>query len=287
VTWLDDHDVFSPQTPEAGFDTWRAFGPSVVEDADGGLRMWYSGHDGSTARVLAAYQPGGRSWQRLGIAIDAGFSGETDAYGVESPSVVRTFGGLLMAYAGSDGGDTRLHMATSVDGSEWRAHGTFLQREAPDAVGATHPCLVVTGSRWWLFYAGYDGRANGRAAAILAAVSDNGASWDRLGPVLEPAEGELAVSEPCVLVARRRFVMLYVVETETRVAIELAMSTDGLSWQRQGRLRPDDHDLPDVRSPCALRLQDHTVRLWYAARDRAGKAGAYRLRVSDYRGPVW
>jgi predicted GH43/DUF377 family glycosyl hydrolase len=275
------------QTHEAGFDRWRAFGPSVLEDADGGLLMWYSGHDGSTARILAACQPCGRSWQRLGVAIDAGCAGDTDAYGVESPSVVRTVGGLLMAYAGSDGGDTRLHMATSVDGLRWSGHGTFLQRGAPDAVGATHPCLVVTGSRWWLFYSGYDGSRNGRAAAILAAVSDNGASWDRLGPVLEPGEGELAVTEPCVLVTRRRFVMLHAVEDEVGVAIELAMSVDGMSWQRQGRLRPDDDDVPDVRSPCALRLHDHTVRLWYAARDRADDADAYRLRVTDCLGPAW
>src|SRR5690606_18568793 len=146
----------------------RSFRPSVLEDDDGMLRMWYSGHDGSTGRILEAVQQSGQPFRRLGISIDAGAWGESDAYGVEAPSVVRTPRGFLMAYAGSDGADTRLHMAASDDGHRWDALGTFMQRGEPDAVGATHPSLVVTGERWWLFYAGYDGSHDGRRAVILA-----------------------------------------------------------------------------------------------------------------------
>jgi predicted GH43/DUF377 family glycosyl hydrolase len=97
-----------------------------------------------------------------------------------------------MAYAGSDGADTRLHMATSTAGLHWDAKGTFMSRGEHDAVGATHPCLVV-GNHWRLFYAGYDGTENGRRARILAAVSANGDSWDRFGTIMVPQSGELAV----------------------------------------------------------------------------------------------
>ncbi|HVN11283.1 MAG TPA: hypothetical protein VMT69_04255, partial [Kineosporiaceae bacterium] len=117
---------------------------------------------------------------RTGVAIDTGFAGPTDTFGVDAPCVVRTQAGYLMLYGGSDGPDTRLHVATSRDGVVWEPHGTIMQRGKEDAVGATHPSLVTT-NRWWMYYAGYDGSDNGRHAVILAAVSDTGASWDRVG----------------------------------------------------------------------------------------------------------
>jgi hypothetical protein len=44
---------------------------------------------------------------------------------------------------------------------------------------------VNTGARWWLFFSGYDGTSDSRRAEVLAAVSASGASWDRVGTVLE------------------------------------------------------------------------------------------------------
>jgi predicted GH43/DUF377 family glycosyl hydrolase len=265
----------------------RAFGPSVVEEDDGTLRMWYSGHDGSTSRILEAVQRPGGLWERRGVSIDVGFAGESDAYGVESPSVVFTPGGYLMAYAGSDGADTRLHMAASSDGRLWKPLGTFMQREEADAVGATHPCLVVTSQRWWLFYSGYDGSENGRRAAILAAVSDSGASWDRLGPVLEPGRDELAVFEPWVVLSQRRFSMFYVSDDGRRPAIQMATSKDGLSWDRRGITLPgsgDDVDTLEERSPCVLRLRDGTLQLWFAGRPTGDASAASRLCSATFAG---
>ena len=91
--------------------------------------------------------------------------------------MVKTPGGYLMVYAGFDGDVTRLHMATSLDGRQWVGQGTIMQRGPEDAVGASHPCLVMAGERWWLFFTGYDGSKNNRRAAVLAAVSQSGASW--------------------------------------------------------------------------------------------------------------
>jgi predicted GH43/DUF377 family glycosyl hydrolase len=283
---LDGQMVFGPDAT-ADLESARAFGPSVVEEDDGTLRMWYTGHDGSTSRILEAVQRPGQSWERLGLSIDAGLSGESDAYGVESPSVVFTPGGYLMAYAGSDGANTRLHMATSPDGRFWEPLGTFIQREDADAVGATHPCLVVTGERWWLFYAGYDGSGNGRRAAILAAVSDSGSSWDRVGPVMEPGRDELAVFEPWVVMSQRRFSMFYVSDDARRPAIQMATSEDGISWDQRGLMLPgsgDDVDTLEERSPCVLRLRDGALRMWFASQPTGDVSAAYRLCSATFSG---
>jgi predicted GH43/DUF377 family glycosyl hydrolase len=284
MSWTRHRAVLTGSGPWADLDRLRSFRPSLLEADDGTLRMWYSGHDGSTGRILEAVQEPGQPWRRLGISIDAGSSGASDAFGVEAPSVVPTPGGYLMAYAGSDGAETRLHMATSVDGHRWQAQGTFMQRGEPDAIGATHPCLVVTGERWWLFYSGYDGSDNGRRAAIMAAVSPNGASWDRVGPVLEPARDEVAVSEPWVLVRHRHFTMFYVSEAGARAAIDMATSDDGVTWDLRGTtLAPGDvgDDSGRVQSPSAMHLSDGRLRLWYATHMAGDPADGYHLWSAD------
>jgi len=135
VSWTCHREVLTGSRQLAALDRLRAFRPSVLEEADGTLRMWYSGHDGSTGRILEAAQQPGQPWERVGISIDAGSSGESDAYGVEAPSVVRTPVGFLMAYAGSDGAEIRLHMASSDDGHRWEAQGTFMRRvRSPSAM---------------------------------------------------------------------------------------------------------------------------------------------------------
>jgi predicted GH43/DUF377 family glycosyl hydrolase len=285
--WHLDGQILPGTEGTADLESARAFGPSVVEEDDGTLRMWYTGHDGSTSRILEAVQHPGRPWERRGVSIDAGLTGESDGYGVESPSVVFTPGGYLMAYAGSNGADTRLHMASSPDGRLWEPLGTIIDAEEDDAVGATHPCLVVTGERWWLFYAGYDGFDNGRRAAILAAVSDSGSTWDRLGPVLEPVGGELALFEPWVVMSQRRFSMFYVSDDASRPAIQMATSEDGISWDRRGLTLPgsgDDVDPLEERSPCVLRLRDGTMRLWFATHPTGDVSAAYRLCSATFTG---
>ena len=287
--WHLDGQILPDSGPASDLDSLRAFGPSVVEEDDGTLRMWYSGHDGSTSRILEAVQPPGRPWERRGVSVDVGLAGESDAYGVESPSVVFTPGGYLMAYAGSDGAETQLHMAGSADGRRWEPLGTFMQREQADAVGATHPCLLVTGRQWWLFYAGYDGSENGRRATILAAVSESGSSWDRVGPVLEPGGDEIALLEPWVVMSHRRFSMFFVSDDGRRSAIQMATSEDGVSWYRRGNTLPgsgDDVDTLEERSPCLLRLRDGSLRLWFASRPAGDVSGAYRLCSANFTGDV-
>ena len=277
-----------PSGPDASLEELRAFAPSVLVEDDGTSRLWYSGHDGSTGRILEAVQPPGRPWERLGISVDAGLAGTSDLYGVESPSVVATPEGYRMVYAGSDGLETQLHMATSVDGHAWVPEGTFMDRDDADAVGATHPSLVLSGDDWWLFYSGYDGTGNGRRASILAAISSSGEKWDRLGPVLEPQGAELAVSEPWIVAFHRRFSMFYVSDGDQEPAgsaIHLATSEDGVSWARRGVTlegSPGTGDGLAVRSPCVARLPDGTLRLWYAGRPNGDVTAGYRLWSVDF-----
>jgi predicted GH43/DUF377 family glycosyl hydrolase len=156
VDWIREGEVSLPRAPGEP-DSLRAWRPWVLEEADGTLRMWYTASDGTTSRILTVVRRPGGTWGRAAMAIDPGFAGDSDSYGAESPCVVKTPGGYLMVYGGFDGEVGRLHMATSDDSHRWDSQGTIMQRGPEDAGGANHPCLLMTGERWWLFYTGYPG----------------------------------------------------------------------------------------------------------------------------------
>lgn len=261
-------------------DALRAWRPWVVEEPDGTLKMWYSGSDGTSSRILFAVRSPGGAWERRGAVVEPGFAGDDDSYGAESPCVVKTPGGYLMIYGGFDGEVTRLIAATSNDTGEWVSQGTILQRGPEDARSATDPCLVITAERWWLFFTAHSDSQGGGHPSLVAAVSETGASWDRLGPVLEPEAGEVTISHPCVVDIARTFWMLYASEDAAETSIALATSSDGMSWNRRGTvLAPGDHGpgTRSVHSPCAVKLQDGSLRMWYAAIREKDQELGYRI----------
>jgi predicted GH43/DUF377 family glycosyl hydrolase len=284
VDWIREGDLFSEGGP-GDPDSLRALRPWVIEEGDGVLRMWYSGSDGVTTRILEAVQRGDEPWERLGVNLAPGLTGDSDGYGVESPCVVRVPSGYLMAYGGFDGEMTRLHMATSPDGRRWESQGTILQRGAEDLAGANHPCLVPTGERWWLFYTGYMGQGTVSRGAILGAVSQTGASWDRVGPVLGPVGSETVASHPCVLDIEREFAMFYAADRGREVSIALATSPDGVTWDRRGAVLDasgEESDEVAVHTPCVLRSRDGSLRIWFAALARGDRDAAYRIRSARF-----
>ena len=222
------------------------------------------------------------------MAIDAGSAGDSDSYGAESPCVVKTPGGYLMAYGGFDGEISRLHMATSSDADRWDAHGTIMQRGPEDRGGANHPCLLITGERWWLFYAAYPGSGGGQRSELVAAVSQTGASWDRVGEILVPERGEVAVSHPCVLEVSRTFYTFFASDDGGSIRIELATSSDGLSWDRRGTILEPEGWGPDgsnAHTPCVVRFHDGSVAMWYAGTPVGDEELAYRICSARFPGP--
>jgi predicted GH43/DUF377 family glycosyl hydrolase len=287
VEWIREGEVpFGSGLEES--DDLRAWRPSVLEEPDGTLRMWYAGSDGTTSRILSAERPPGGAWERQGLAVDAGFVGRSDSYGAESPCVVKTPGGYLMVYGGFDGEIGRLHMATSRGGRLWEPQGTIMQRGPEDAGGAHHPCLLLTGERWWLYYTGYPEEGRGSGGQIVAAVSQNGASWDRVGVVLRPEAGELAVSHPWALEVARTMNLFYASSVEGSMRVALATSADGLTWDRRGTVLEPGGEGPDgsaVHTPCVVRLRDGSVRLWYAGLPVGDEELGYRICSARFAAP--
>jgi hypothetical protein len=295
---LRHHQVLPPGGYLSQLDWLRTFRPSVIEEDDGTLRMWYSGHDGERSRILEAVQEPGQRWRRVSLSIDppVGRPG-ADVDSVHSPSVIRTGSGYLMAYARSGSRPDRLHLATSDDGHEWEPRCAITPHADGAAIRATHPCLVPDGAGWRLYYAGYDGSGDGRHAAIMAAASTSpvpspsapasadGTAWEHLGTVLAPEPSEVALSAPSVLVRQRVFTMVYVRDDGERTVLDVATSTDGLTWDRRGTTLaqgPQAQAPVRLHSPSALHLQGGGLRLWYSTHTDADEADGYRMWSTDF-----
>ena len=299
MDWAKQGDVLPPAS--AGDpDHLRAWQPWVVQEDDGTLRMWYSGHDGTTGRILEAVQPPGGPWRRVGVAVDAGLAGDSDRYGVEGPCVVKLDEGYLMVYGGFDGRNNGLHLATSPDGHGWTAGGPIVPGETRPLVGRA-PSLLIGADQWWLFYSASigpdrvdatevsvgNGSGGPRRAAILAAVSKPGGPWDLIGSVLEPQPGE-AVSHPCVVEISRTLYMFYASENGQQSSVALATSADGVDWERRGiavTAADDDPDTWAVTAPCVVRLRDGSLRMWYSRRPWGDDRLAYAIGSAVYSGP--
>jgi predicted GH43/DUF377 family glycosyl hydrolase len=224
----------------------------------------------------------------VGVAVDAGLAGDSDRYGVGSPCVVRISDDYLMAYAGFDGQDSRIHLATSADGHGWTSRGTVMEGEDGKSLEGGTPCLVIGREQWWLYYSSPDRSGDGRRRSILAAVSQSGDSWDSLGPVLGPEAWELAVSHPCVVEISRRLYMFYATEHDEQGSIALATSAEGVEWTRRGIVLSgpeDDLDASGVSSPCTVRLRDGSLHMWYARRPWGDDQLAYSICAASLPGP--
>ena len=298
MDWAKQGDVL-PAADVGDPDQIRAWQPWVIEEDDGTLRMWYSGHDGTTGRILEAVRPPGRSWQRVGTAVDAGLAGDSDRYGVDAACVVKVNNDYIMVYGGFDGRDNGLHLATSPDGHRWIPEGPILGRENGWLVGCT-PSLFIGADEWWLFYSGSveghrvdgseasNGSGGRNRTAILAAVMKPGGGWDPIGPVLEPELGEVATSHPCVVEISRRLYMFYASDNEQQSSVALATSTDGVAWERRGialSTTDDDPDTCAVTAPCVVRLRDGSLGMWYSRRPWGDDRLAYTIASAIFPGP--
>jgi hypothetical protein len=81
--------------------------------------------------------------------------------------------------------------------------------------------------------------------------------------------------------------MFYASDDGEHVGIALASSSEGAGWERRGGVfGPDDnghHDLA-VHTPCAVRLKNGALHMWYAARPVGDTELSYRICAATFPG---
>jgi hypothetical protein len=168
-----------PLGPPGAIDAQQVGYVWVVKDGPE-YRLYYSANDASnTWRVALAVSGDARTWVKRpgtllgGAVLDVGPAGAFDAACAYQPSVVKERDQLWrMWYRGCEapgpfGGPSRgtIGYAESNDGVTWvkipqpGPGGAALDRGAPgafDSGGLTTPSVLLDGSGWWMYYAGFD-----------------------------------------------------------------------------------------------------------------------------------
>ena len=217
---------------------------------------WYLFHSGVDARSVgriglhvSADDRITGPWRALqdGPVLNPGITGTWDSRSVAHPAVLRHAGVFWMYYSGTDGYRSRVGLARSENGVDWRKlpQPVFSPGTAGswDAGGVIHPSVIQDGSRFVMAYAGWPEGGSEIHSQIGIAVSADGLKWSRLSekPVLafggKGQWDEIGLLAPRLWVENGRYYMNYSgKEAETAMSSLGHATAEALDrWRRSAK----------------------------------------------------
>jgi predicted GH43/DUF377 family glycosyl hydrolase len=245
VAWGKQGVVLSPGTA-GSYDSANLGGCSVMYE-NGTYKMWYTGNNGTSNRILYATSANGIAWTKQGVAINLGPAGSYDDRHALTPSVSRIGGEYRMWYSGSDGVNYRILLATSPDGVTWTKRGPVMAcgyYTEMDGLFIQKPAVVQLANDYLAWFTAYDGSRY----RVFKAASSDGVNWTKHGLSMDLGTSgsyeNLGLSGPCALIDGNEIKVWYTGYDGTRYRILLAnMSTTGpgpkketvlLNWGTEG-----------------------------------------------------
>ncbi len=198
--------------------------------------------------------------------------------GIGSPSVIIVQDTFRMFYA-MGGADLkgRIGYAYSIDGIHWIKKGAILEPDAQspwESFFLDTPEIIKDQSGYKLYYFA-DTDNNPVGGSFGVAVSTDLIHWNRVQntPILQPGQAgewdELFIESPSVTYINGMYYMVYSgIDTQWRVRIGLATSTDGIHWTKyvgNPILEPGNNNQWDdfsIATPSIL-YQTNQFMLWY------------------------
>ncbi len=235
-----------------------------------------------------------------------------DAICCMNPFILRMGDDYYLYYAGGDNqGTRRICLATAPvqNPTQWHRHGPLFDVGAPgtfDARWCVLPHVVqFTPDRWHLYYTANSGVGQGLSAfpGIGVAISADGKAWHKYeqNPILAPTgkvgdPDAMGIAGGSVLKVRlpdgsSEWRFYYTgcptlgddLFLDQQKACCLAVSQDGLEWERRGAVmfRNPDHDYENVAAagPVVHQEADGSFRMWYSA--IGTRWGAYSIAYAE------
>ena len=148
-----------------------------------------------------------------------------------------------------------------------------------------HPGAVWGSKETGTMFDPYVRRENGKFAlyvsdrpngAVIRVVSDDGVCWSGMTTLLEGVQGsdwEQEVNRACVVQKEDTWYMWYTGQTRDRSCIGMAVSRDGIHYERcsaQPVMRPEyPYEKSNVMNPCVMWDEEKAVfRMWYCAGEK-------------------
>ena len=267
LPWEKKGVVMSPTLSQ---ESERIAYPYVLKE-NGTYKMWYSGYDGNTYRILYATSTDGYTWNKHGVVIDTG-DGEQRVY---SPCVIHEGNTYKMWYTGYNGSVNRILYATSPDGINWTLHGVVMEPDEIDSKGPGHPSILHEGNTYKMWYMASNDTRRGR---ILYATSTDGTNWTKHGVVMDyggPYESRGYTRMSVLRMPDGVYRMWYTAQNDDGASnhyrIKAAYSLDGINWtKRDVEINYGDSYSPDGVGFPAVILDNGQLMMWYTGIDWSG-----------------
>ncbi|HTY58137.1 MAG TPA: T9SS type A sorting domain-containing protein [Bacteroidota bacterium] len=170
--------------------------PRVIRDQQG-YKMYYTGQNGNSYAIGLATSTDGKSWQRYANTpiLTPDSASKWDSLAQAFCSVYYNDTTYYMWYAGGDGINGGIGLATSSDGIHWThapGNPVFTKSHSGwDSAAVSGPCVVRVGKTFYMFYGGSTDTFTLSKFAIGLATSLDGIHWTRVGtsPVLTLGAG--------------------------------------------------------------------------------------------------
>jgi len=219
------------------------------------------------AADLEVVGTGALPWMLKGVVIDLGSPGSPDDKSIESPVVVKLANNLyVMWYRGQSFADKvgRIMRATSDDGIIWIKTGVCMTPSTDYEGDKIDPMTVIYENGIYKMW--YGAEAYGGCACY--ASSSDGVNWSRYdgNPVLRKTsnawDNEGAGGQHTVIKVDNKYLMYYKgygKQNPGWTFYGLAESSDGLSWNKKGKVLSPDPSIGETqvyRNLTAFRIDD-------------------------------
>ena len=271
-------------SPKADWEAGGNINNAVVKVGNV-YKYWFTGI-GTRFRIGMATSTDGINWQKSNAnpVFDVGAPGQFDSEHVYNPMVVYHDSLYWMWYAGNNGTNWQIGLATSKDGLQWKKHpnNPVLRVGAVgkwDDKHLTAPFVIRDGAVFKMWYRGESAQFPGKGSTGYA-ESPDGINWERYSgnPVFTPAASgwdsrSLTISP--IVKRDGKYEGWYGGSDGSTSQIGYATSSDGINWQRYPNnpifspTRNSSWDGEQISSPFVL-FENNVYKMWYSGYGSTG-----------------
>jgi predicted GH43/DUF377 family glycosyl hydrolase len=270
--------------PKADWEAGGNINNTVVKIGNE-YKHWFTGI-GNRFRIGIATSTDGIHWQKSNAnpVLDVGTPGEFDSEHVYNPMVVYHDGLYWMWYAGNNGTNWQIGLATSIDGVQWKKHpnNPVLKIGAAgkwDDKHLTAPFVMRDGTVFKMWYRGESAQFTGKGSTGYA-ESPDGINWERYSgnPVFGPAPSgwdSRSLSIYPILRREGKYEGWYAGSDGSTSQLGYVTSLDGINWQRypnnpvMSPTRNNSWDGEQISSPFVL-FEKNVYKMWYSGFGSSG-----------------
>jgi predicted GH43/DUF377 family glycosyl hydrolase len=260
---------------EGTYDTTHAYHPCVIKDGST-YKMWYTGFNGTTQRVIYCTSTDGINWSNFQMVVDRGSEGTYDTTHAYDPYVIKDGNTYKMWYSGgitTAGTIYRIIYCTSTDGINWSnfqmvvdvgSEGTY------DTTRAYDSYVIKDDNLYKMWYTGHDGTYR----RTIYCTSTDGINWSNFQMVVDRgSEGTYDTTDaflPCVIKDDNLYKMWYTGYDGTYCRTIYCTSTDGINWSNFQMVvdvgSEGTYDIIYAYDPCIIK-DDNEYKIWYSGYD--------------------